>query len=497
MLTPEQEKWIAHLSNEEKITIVPWDSATPQIFEKVKERIQKGAGNDIKVFHYGASGLGISGQDEIDVYVPVPPDRFNSLAAVFNGFLGEPGSRYPLKRIRYKIEQDGKRVDVFLSNEDHPDWINLLKFNKYLKDNPQALKAYRILKERGHGLTVREYYRRKLEFINDILSEKMKVAVIGGGVIGLYISWKLSSGGYDVSVFDRKKEEDLGKKCCSTLVSERIRQFIPIVDDCVENIISSCLIHFLKKDVKLNFSPKHLVLNRSKVISILLDLNKKSGAKLFFGQNIKELPRGFDRIIGCDGALSITRKLLKLPDPKMKMGIQFFLEKENHSQVTETFLTQSGFCWQIPRGKETECGVLGELNSAKREMESVFKGEPEELSAALVPQPHFSLFDSGLVIPETDNITLCGDAMGLTKPWSGGGLVWGLYAADILVKTFPNFKDYKKEVERFFGFKIRKGIIANKAVHLLGRYFPYVIPSEIVYDNDFPSFSVAFKDKKW
>ncbi len=324
-----------------------------------------------------------------------------------------------------------------------------------------------------------------------------KVAVIGGGVIGLYISWKLSLKGYDVSLFDKKKEEDLGKKCCSTLVSERIKQFIPLSDDCVENTISSCLIYFPQKKVKLNFSPKHLALNRNKLIAILLDLNKKNGVKLFFGQGIKELPQGFDRIIGCDGALSTTRKFLKLSDPQMKIGIQFFLKKENHSQISETFLTQSGFCWQIPRKGETEGGALGESNSTKREMERVFKGESEEISAALIPQPYFSFFNSGLIIPKMGNVTLCGDAMGLTKPWSGGGLVWGLYAADILIKTFPDFKDYKKEVEKFFGFKIKKGIVADKMVHFLGKYFPYIIPSEINYDNDFPSFLVAFKDKKW
>ncbi len=46
-----------------------------------------------------------------------------------------------------------------------------LKFENYLKEHPQALEEYRKLKELGDGLSTREYYRRKIEFINDILEK--------------------------------------------------------------------------------------------------------------------------------------------------------------------------------------------------------------------------------------------------------------------------------------------------------------------------------------
>lgn len=319
----------------------------------------------------------------------------------------------------------------------------------------------------------------------------LKIAVIGGGITGLYISLKLSQQGHDVSVFDKKSREDLGHKCCSTLVSERIRQFIPITDECIENVIDSCVIHFPGKDVKLDFKPKHLVLNRREVVSILLKLNEISGVKILLDHEIKELPQGYDRIIGCDGALSSVRKMLDLSNPKMKLGLQFFLDEENHSNITETYLSQAGFSWRIPRGKQTECGFLGEPDFAKRELEKQF-GAANGLSGALVPCPGFSLFDSGLIMSNRHDVALCGDAMGLTKPWSGGGIIWGLYAADILIKTFPDFKEYEKEISRFFGHKIRRGIIANKLVRLFGARFPCIIPSTIKYDNDFPSLFNCF-----
>jgi flavin-dependent dehydrogenase len=309
----------------------------------------------------------------------------------------------------------------------------------------------------------------------------LKVAVIGGGVIGQYVSWKLSSLGHNVSVFDYRKEECLKDKACSVLVSERIKDFIPIDNSHIENIIDVCEINFPKKKIRLNFSPKHLALNKEKLMETFLDLNKKSGTKFFFEKNIKELPKGFDIIIGCDGANSIVRKSLGLKDPKMKMGAQWFLNEKDNSNITETFPGRNSFSWRIPKGERVECGSFGGNVKKKR------------MKGAMIPSPGFPLINAGLIFSNKENVVLCGDSMGLTKPWSGGGIIWNLYAADILIKNFPDFKKYKKEVIGFFGWKILKGKILNSMVYFLGRNFPYIIPSKIKYDNDF---SVAFRLKK-
>jgi flavin-dependent dehydrogenase len=322
-------------------------------------------------------------------------------------------------------------------------------------------------------------------------NKKLKVCVIGGGVIGLYLSWKLSDFGHEVFVYDKKDEKDLGFKSCSTLVSERIRQFIPHTDNCLENIISSCDISFPKKTIRLNFSPKHLVLDRCKLIGVLLDLNKKNNVQLCFGKELKEIPQGFDRVIGCDGAGSFVRKSLGLLDPEMRIGIQVFEEKKDSSCITKTHSMVSGFTWEIPRGEFVEYGALGKQKEAKQSLDELLdikNVKDRKYISAVVPQ--------GLIIPNNEKITLCGDAIGLTKPWSGGGLIWGLCAADILINNFPDFIQYKKETERFFRFKILKGKIANKLVNLFGFNFPYIIPREMTYDNDFPNFLIAFAGKK-
>lgn len=332
-------------------------------------------------------------------------------------------------------------------------------------------------------------------------NNKLKVAVIGGGVMGLYVSWKLSEAGQEVSLFDRKKEDAIGKKCCSALVSERIKQFIPIDSNCIENEISSCVINFPKGKVKLNFNPKHLALNRELLVRKLLELNKKSGTRIVLGQEIRKVPPGFDRVIGCDGAFSVVRRSLGLPDPEIKNGFQAYSLIKNNSHITETYTDFDifGFCWKIPKGDRIEYGALGSQDEVKKKVDRIMginDVEKDSFSAAAVPCPRFPLFNAGLIFPKEKNITLCGDAMGLTKPWSGGGIIWGLHAADILVKTFPDFKKYKKETVKFFKFKILKGQISNYLVQTIGKRFTNLIPKEMEYDNDFPSFSVAFKYKR-
>lgn len=171
MLTEDQARWVAHLSDTDSIMIVPFDPTAQQTFEQVRETVRAALGTGARVEHHGATSLGISGQDEIDVYVPVPPEAFdltvNRLRAVF----GEPGSHYPLRRAHFVTFVDGKHVDVFVINEADEGWHLLNAFEACLHADPALLEAYRLLKESGQGLSGREYYRRKIEFINAVVAE--------------------------------------------------------------------------------------------------------------------------------------------------------------------------------------------------------------------------------------------------------------------------------------------------------------------------------------
>lgn len=174
MLREDQKKWINHLSNNSKIKIVSFDPSSQEKFEKIKLIIQSKLGNAVKVEHRGATSLGISGQDEIDIYIPVSPEKFDKYIASLTELFGEPRSHYALERARFVTSEGGKHIDVFLINEESLGWMDCVRFERYLKNHPAALEEYRKLKESGNGTSTKEYYRRKIEFINSILEKAGK-----------------------------------------------------------------------------------------------------------------------------------------------------------------------------------------------------------------------------------------------------------------------------------------------------------------------------------
>jgi len=313
-------------------------------------------------------------------------------------------------------------------------------------------------------------------------SNRMKVAIVGAGTIGLYLAWKLAEKGYKITVFERKAK--IGEKPCSSLISERLKDFIPLKQSIITNRISSFIIHFPKKDIILNLKIPHLVINRKELNETLFEFCQRAGVQIKFNKFVSKIPEGFDIIIGCDGALSKIRDCLFLPKPYFRQGIFFRIPCQDSSFQVETWPLKSGFLWKIPRGEEVEYGGIGKVGLIKKGFERFYLKQKvniskTELKTGLIPQ--------GLIIPKTKNITLCGDSIGLTKPWSGGGIIWGLKASNILLDNFPDFEKYHREVKNFFRLKIIKGKLLNSLVYFFGNNFPFLLPKEVKWDNDFPS----------
>jgi len=305
-----------------------------------------------------------------------------------------------------------------------------------------------------------------------------KVAIIGAGSCGLYLAWKLSEKDCEITVFEKKK--DINNKACSGLFSERILDFVPASKNLLENEINSVIVHFPRKSVKVKFSKKFLVMDHAKLDNLLLKTAEDSGAKIILNHNVSKLPEGFDKIIGADGADSIVRQALKLPKLSFRLGIQGFVTKKSKEDYVETWPCKNGFIWRIPRGNKIEYGIMTDVNEAYKTFTEFVEKKNihlENIKARIIPQ--------GFNIPLDEEATLCGDAAGLTKPWSGGGVVWGMVAADILVKNFPDFSRYSKECKKFFGFKILKSKILTRAVYFVGFNLPFLMPNNTRIESDF------------
>ncbi len=169
MVTPEQEQWLRHLNNSNSVKIFPYDEQAGEKFERIKSLLSSILGVEQKIVHKGSTSLKISGQKEIDIYIPVTLARFNSILTPLEQVFGEPRSHYPLERVCYVATIDGTKVEIFVINSESKGWLDSVQFEKYLLEHPEELEKYRILKEESIGLSTRAYYRKKIEFINSIL----------------------------------------------------------------------------------------------------------------------------------------------------------------------------------------------------------------------------------------------------------------------------------------------------------------------------------------
>jgi len=311
----------------------------------------------------------------------------------------------------------------------------------------------------------------------------MKVVIVGAGICGLYLGWKLSENGHQVTIFE--KRDRIGKEVCSGLFSERILDFVPESRKLIQNKVEHCLIHFPRRTLKIKFSKPFFVISHYQLDNLTADLAEKAGAKIILNRNIRSYELGMfqkehDKIIGCDGADSVIREGLGLPAPNFWLATQGFVATESHSNFVETWPTQKGFLWKIPRGSETEYGIIEKPKQARKLFEEFLNKNNvhlERTNSALVPQ--------GLIIPKNPKVTLCGDAAGLTKPWSGGGVIWGLIVANLLLKNFPDFIKYQKEAKKFFLPKIILSKTAKKLVYFLGFNLPWLLPKNVKIESDF------------
>jgi flavin-dependent dehydrogenase len=308
------------------------------------------------------------------------------------------------------------------------------------------------------------------------MKEKNKIAVLGAGIIGLYVSYKLQKKGFQVFVFEKKDE--IGGKPCSALISERIKKSLPITEELYERKVCSILVHFRNRDLSIGVKPCLLHFNRQKLDEFIFELAREKGVKFFFNEEIKDFPRDFYKIIDCRGALAGSDK------KNFRLGIQYFVERSLKNQQVEIFPFRGekyGFLWKIPKKEEVEYGGIGSEKEITKKLKEYLRKEDivfqeEKLKAALIPQ--------GLYFSKQKNVFLLGDSAGLTKPTTGGGVIWGMKAVDILIDNFSDFDVAEKKIKRFFKIKILKGKLAVRLGYFVGDYFGWLLPKKVKIDAD-------------
>jgi len=285
---------------------------------------------------------------------------------------------------------------------------------------------------------------------------------------------------------------------CSGLISANLDSFVPIKDiqnhGCIEHIVRGAIMHSPNgRQMKLEkpgtaayvidrpafdrFLASRLSENAANV-----EIRLKSAIDAFTVLDdrviVKSGGNAFESsaLLGCDGSNSLVRRQLQQRPKETMNGIIAVTEgsrAERESGFVEMWFDKEwtdGFLWKIPRGSRVEYGMLG--TAAKFDQLKRFFGLSKasgrlERYGGIVPLGPPKTYSS--------RVLLVGDAACQVKPWSGGGVIYSLTAAEIAARVLKEAKDANDFSESFlkqyehgsegwkkaFGGRIRAGMMGR------------------------------------
>lgn len=276
--------------------------------------------------------------------------------------------------------------------------------------------------------------------------------VVGAGPAGSRFARQAAERGHDVLVFE---SGEIGEPlACSGHVSLDVWEYVPeeARDKLFQNDIYGARFHaggpnsraheFYKETVVSN------AIDRVGLDKTLAQAAAGAGADVREGHTVTRIKERDDRVVvavsgsdgvethearmvaGCDGPGSRVRDELELPGPEEFLHgvLGFDHEPDGQDFVDVHLMVPNFFAWRIPRGDAgVEYGLAvapGDNASGRfREFLNGYGVELDRRCSGVIP------------IGPPDRLTtrrglLLGDAAGQTKPFTGGGILYGMRAAD-------------------------------------------------------------------
>ncbi len=300
---------------------------------------------------------------------------------------------------------------------------------------------------------------------------KMKtVSIIGAGPAGGYAAQLLAEAGYDVHVYE--DHHCVGKPvACTGIVTKALWDLVPKKKNFLVNELSSVqVVAPNNKSVTIPLS--EYVIDRAAFDPYLMNLAVKSGAQLHTGwrfvdkkgdtlvfrQNGKTVQKKTDVLIGADGPLSQVAKSAGIYGTReFWVGLQVTLER---SWDPKKFVTYFGtvcpgfFAWAVPENARVARVGLAAHKHAK----PLFDAFLAKLGGKVLDyQPGPIPWYSGNECVEKGNTYLVGDAAGLVKATTGGGIITGMLSAKILADCMITGKNYTKSL-----WQLKKELYVHK-----------------------------------
>lgn len=324
------------------------------------------------------------------------------------------------------------------------------------------------------------------------------IIIVGAGPVGCKTAEILGRNNLNVLVLE--KNNSIGKySACTGLASHRIFDLSGASKKVIVNKIKKARFYSTKNNfIELKHKNPVYVIDRKKFDKELGEKAKKySKIKLstsFKDYKINEnyvkvkTSKGIFKskiLIGADGSNSAVAKKAKINIPNnLLVGIQTTIKSDYTSDTVELWLKQSPdfFAWVVPENNQWARIGIASKNNVKKYFKKFVEmriGKNIKYKNQISGLIRFGIIKNSV----SDNVILVGDAASQVKPFSGGGLIYGLIgskiAANACLKAIKNkrcdrsfLKEKYNDVwkENLF-WPIVKGLILNKTINNASELF--------------------------
>lgn len=321
------------------------------------------------------------------------------------------------------------------------------------------------------------------------------VVVVGAGPAGSRTAELIARDGFKVAILEEHPE--VGKPIqCSGLVSHRIFELSGASDNVIVNVTKKARFYSPNgKFIELKSKKPVYVIDREKFDKELSIKATEAGAEIkrFTKFENYKITKDLIKIktsegmieskilIGADGPHSTVAETSKLKLPEnILVGVQSTIKSEFETDIVELWfgseISPDFFGWVIPENENwARVGLASNKNSLnyfKNFLRIRFNQELEHKND-LAGVIRYGLIESSA----SDRIILVGDAASHVKPFSGGGIVYGLIcagmASDACKKSFKENNYSKKFLKENYDdvwkkklfLPIKKGIMISKVIH--------------------------------
>jgi len=324
--------------------------------------------------------------------------------------------------------------------------------------------------------------------------EMYDVIIVGAGPVGCRVGELL--GKEELRVLILEEHPEIGKPVqCAGLVSHRIFDLSGASKDVVVNKVEKA--RFFSHDgnyIELKHKKPVYVIDRERFDKELAKKAQDAGveiktAKFVDYEKDKECLKvnstkgDFQTklLVGADGPNSLVARVSGIKLPKnILTGVQSIIESKFDSDYVELWFSSEFapdfFGWVIPESKTQARIGLATAKNVKERFKKFLKkrfDKPVKEKSKLAGVIRFGLIEDSV----TDRVLLVGDAASQVKPFSGGGLIYGLtgakLAAEACIKCLEKNRyehqflkeNYDDAWKRELTGPIMKGLFLNKTIH--------------------------------